>query len=942
MNVKNYRFLSFLLGGVLFFSNSFSPLTALKTDLLAPTANSFKTELNKVQEWGLAERLGGYFERVGFPHSFLEVSRDKFEQAYAASEGTFISFFHAIYDEKIPAEQFQQAAFTLASLIPQTTGEEKRDLINYVEVFLGAAVYQTFQNFNGEPLQIIEKLGPVMDSINQINRSFIWPQGSRYDKYDMARDFYRRVRFLLRFQGDPDANNIKSVLPQPNYEKWSNKEILDEAVRQINQFDSIQKGGIVRKLTNEEKTKKEILKKEEGVVDIDDFFIDGKLIENPVWPKAGDTVIYAEDDQFTVIGQQLILGNPAKKAKERFEETVSKIFESYKIKINALVREKQMPSRFAQKIVDFADTRVSSLLKKEVFENPEGDLVVSGKVIKMIGLLQIHHSYESFGAGGLGSRYRSSWFDSEGSSVLIKDKAKAIYPIPVASTVAEMKKEVVQFVENGQNDEIGTGLISIMDAGFSLNKEFGKSLHLLLQANENPLIPALLMEPPPVLIWDSHFTHRDIVLEIERLKRFSQVEKIHDNTAVYKSLDDFYGDIYLAQGHKTKMYQARNGEFLKSDFWSENHHIQVLGSLIQPQLNPHFVEQKYLYGALHNVDNLLGGVSPFKVGMLAITNVALINEVCPKRPGEKGGALKKFAKDKVPEAFRSFKGKRLGLIESFELPKILKDPERNVLEMLQQPEKYVSGLSQSEIENYKRVAEHAIAGDRHFNSANFVKHEIRTEAQIIGLDVNEDPNVIENKLAQLHKKNSGEIKLMFEYILKNQLVYEERKKSVQDEEEAYYPTILAGSMTVALPTLFLEYPDSNLIWGPLKKNFRNVARDYHRLQQLLTVEGNARETLLQAAIPTDSTAGQAWLRDYVKASPKKSIQQAMNTEEKELAKLESIFASHIEKRQSFSKKTENVKLKMIPQQRLTSYRSASLYIRTVFNRYPQKQIETSL
>ncbi|MBM3244617.1 MAG: hypothetical protein FJZ15_02345, partial [Candidatus Omnitrophica bacterium] len=378
--------------------------------------------------------------------------------------------------------------------------------------------------------------------------------------------------------------------------------------------------------------------------------------------------------------------------------------------------------------------------------NPHHDdsISITRESLEFLGEQFLNQLFVEVLAGGLGARFAEVYIDGQGNFYQ-SEEPKANYRIDVDG---------------------GRTILEILFAQVAgANKAF-REKGILTQHNI------------PVVLYTSHHTHAGLVGEIKRLGYRELIPRsghfTHANTNIY------YPEVYVIQIPVAYILYPNTGDFLRrmypqqeNDdlFWPDGHDSSFFDSIRSGMLAK-LAKNNYRYSLISNIDNRAANIDPRFLGLMYLTGSTLINEVCTKPEGQKGGSAAS-----VKEPLFNYVSSRApgtqGLLEEFQM----------------------SDYFRKEI-----TTEETKIFLPNFNSANYWKDNFRFLEQTCGIKPDQIPSFLEKFLSP---DRDYKAELFFKYFeapyrLASQAFEPSRVRPV------ITPSNLAGMVTWMVDTLFVK------------------------------------------------------------------------------------------------------------------------------------------
>ena len=456
----------------------------------------------------------------------------------------------------------------------------------------------------------------------------------------------------------------------------------------------------------------------------------------------------------------------------------------------------------------------------ELRTNDKGQVIIKYEVLKEIGETLYGKAVSTTSGAGAGTRFALVLGFNENDSPIFHDQAKGVLKIPLEEGVER----------------------SFIEMFLAQSAYINHNSHL-----ENKI---------PNVIYTSHFTDKDVTAEIERLG-YQLIEK-HGNTQYYKHSDPNYGELCIVRLHKTALINRANGDFLARTYpdieWDEAHwphaHDAAIVDYITSGLAYEFAQQGKIYVDISNIDNRANSTDPVILAIMELTGAALLNEIAPKQPEERGGGAP--VKLKKPFIEDSYTG-------NLERPNMKPGLEKSLT--AEQTAKYLS---------QKNTANNCL------NIIEYVKDVLIRFYKPEGEITDEEAMALLKEFYEARSRPEEQAKLQFEKI---GIVYRTNPRFMfLEQSKRYAQALQVGSLLGAHTWLtsnkiFLEVPtgadaglysrfeeqkDNIINLGNMKKALESIAENY----QSSGIESFTVNDILKESITNEQ---RAWLKYAVKA-----------------------------------------------------------------------------
>lgn len=445
------------------------------------------------------------------------------------------------------------------------------------------------------------------------------------------------------------------------------------------------------------------------------------------------------------------------------------------------------------------DDSTKTKIIKGLHPDTRGGTIISREALEIIGGKLLPKCAVARSAAGKGTRDEEVSFDINGNKVRL--------------SIAKAARKVL--IDGGKS------ILEVTVAQLrGINNKYGSAITLDLHT--------------------SHFTDRDVRIELERLG----FRKTDRGTYVHASPGS--PEVHITRIRKTSLFDMHSGDFYRNvkpslpwgeTFWPDAHDTAFIDFIVSGRAYE-AVQSGRLYQLVATIENLAFTPDPIPLAIMKLMGVPFANEVILQPEGSIGGTVAKFREEFIPEGY--IFGQRRGMLEAMEIDSKLRE-----------------NMLGTDKEAYFPL----------FNSASYAGDilEFSKTAFMPGLS---DEEVI-SRLKEFYDARKDPEKLAeLRFKLKNE--YRQRAQLWEKDKRypALQPTNMVGSLTWLVPTVFIEVPagisagkSSRFEW--LKdNNLANLYRDRQFVEFLLTQ--NSHRIFVKNAVllaPGTSLKQEAMLRD---------------------------------------------------------------------------------
>ncbi|MFC1599151.1 HAD family hydrolase, partial [Candidatus Omnitrophota bacterium] len=323
-------------------------------------------------------------------------------------------------------------------------------------------------------------------------------------------------------------------------------------------------------------------------------------------------------------------------------------------------------------------------------------------------------------------------------------------------------------------------------------------------------------------------------------------------------LDTYAPEVDIVLLGETSLIDKQSGEFvrnvepiipLEETIWPDAHDSGFI-DLITSGEAFQYLSAGVEYVPVSNIDNRAATEDPCLLALMLLTNTPLVNEICAKVPGQKGGAPFKLKPEAMKDLKIDFGSVIKLLLEGFELDKavdkVIGDSAKYTAQYapLFNSASYIIGLTEYVYQAFYRQTEAYIALSKTqqeaLDSDEVRKREIILEFLKSFYDTRDD------------EEENARLKYDLEALYRWKLQNWEAHKAVP----AWNSTNLAGSLTGVVDTLFVEIPTGgeDTRFEPRKANILNDKQNKEFCEKLLQV--NFRSTKIEDAVLFDVADGE--------------------------------------------------------------------------------------